>query len=129
MKNNHLRVVAANDAVPVGGALVSRDDVKRALHTGGQLAGTMAKGSFTAIRYAVFYMLMWLRILVRVVTSACAGLGLLALVLAAVFKPEWALMWKIASFSFCGFLAGWLYDGLLLWISPEPMMLDGRATE
>jgi hypothetical protein len=38
-------------------------------------------------------------------------------------------MWKIASFSFCGFLAGWLYDGLLLWISPEPMMLDGRATE
>lgn len=83
----------------------------------------------TVVRYGVFYLLMWLRILVSFVCTVCAAFGLIALVILAFIKPEFDILWKVGAFSFSAFMFGWLYDGLLLWISPEAMMIDGRPTD
>ncbi|MEX3614336.1 MAG: hypothetical protein VB141_11415 [Burkholderia gladioli] len=123
-----LKVVAANDNV-VTVAPARRVDMRGFLRSGGHAAASTGKGIFTVLRYAVFYVLMWLRILVHFVTTGCATLGLFGLVLAGILKPEWSLMCKIGTFSFSMFLIGWLYDGLLLAIAPAPMMLDGRMTQ
>jgi hypothetical protein len=79
-----------------------------------------------ATRILLFYPLMWLRLPVYFLTTFCAWMGMLGLVLAAALKPDWHLLWKLGTFSFGAFLIGWLYDGLLLLLSPSPLILDER---
>lgn len=83
------------------------------------------KGTARVIRYCIYYLMLWLRILVSWLSNVCAGVGLLALLLAWLFKPG-DYMWQIAGFSFGAFMVGWLYDTLLLLVAPEPIYLDGR---
>lgn len=87
------------------------------------LAG-IAIGGLVALRYIVFYPLMWLRIIVVPVTHLCAVLGLVGLCLAALMIPDTKLLWRLGAFSFGAFALGWAYDGLLLLLSPRPLLLD-----
>ncbi|KJV29328.1 hypothetical protein VI06_10510 [Aquitalea magnusonii] len=105
----------------------SHANLNRALRVSEQLAVSVGKGVLKAMLYVVFLALMWLRGIVHLVTGACAGIGLLALVIAAFLKPEFWLLWKLGAFSFAAFLAGWMYDGLLLAISPESIILGERT--
>lgn len=104
-----------------------KTNIRRALRVCGQLATNVSKGALKAMLYVAFLTLMWLRGVVHLVTGACASVGLLALVIAAFLKPEFGLLWKLGAFSFTAFMIGWIYDGLLLAISPEPIILGERA--
>lgn len=89
----------------------------------------MFKDMLKALHYAVFYLLMWARTLIRFVCSMASGLGLLVIVILFFVSPEKAdIMLRLAFMSFGAFLIGWLYDGLLLKLSPEALILDGRFT-
>lgn len=124
MKPN-LKLVAANENAVKATSKWASFSRKFAAATV-MFAFSAVKNTVKTLRYVIFYVLMWLRMLVHFVTSVCAGLGLLVLVLGLILKPEWGYLWKIGAFSFGAFLAGWLYDGLLLLIAPEQIMLDGR---
>lgn len=119
--------VVPNNHKPAAAAPVLNVDMYRILRTSSQLAANVGKGVLRAALYVVFLALMWLRGLVHLVTNTCASISLLALVIAAFLKPEFWLLWKLGAFSFAAFLAGWMYDGLLLAISPESIILGERA--
>jgi len=92
------------------------------------VAGRILVVVLTVMRYTLFYPLMWLRMLIVPLTHACAFLTLIGLVLAAVLFPDRMLLWRLGLFSFGAFAAGWAYDGVLLLLSPRPLVLTtGRA--
>ena len=76
------------------------------------------------LRTAAFFPLLWLRMLVLPITNFCAATSLAALCIAAVIFPDTTLMLRLGLFSLAAFLAGWLYDSLLLFLSPSPIILD-----
>lgn len=121
-----LKVVSRNEAFVA--AIPVRDaNFNRILRTCGQLAAFVGKAALGAVQYVVFLVLMWLRGVVHLVTGACASIGMLALAIAVFLKPEFWLLWKLGAFSFAAFMIGWMYDGLLLAISPGPIILGERA--
>lgn len=75
------------------------------------------------VSYLVFLALLWLRPLVRALARLVGGLMLLALAIGFfVVSPRHEhVLWVIGGASFASFLFGWLYDWLLLRISPEPI--------
>lgn len=79
------------------------------------------------LRVVAFFPLLWLRMLVLPITNFCAVTSLAALCIAAVVYPDTTLMLRLGLFSFAAFLAGWLYDSLLLFLSPSPIILDSRV--
>lgn len=124
-----LSIVAVNGAKTTeSNAPVSLSSFKQHIVTAGRLAGVVALGVLKGMRYALFYVLMWLRVVVHAATTFFCGIGLLTLVLMFLVYPDKSIMLKLAGFSFACFVIGWIYDGLLLMVSPEPMMLDGRPT-
>lgn len=80
-----------------------------------------------AIRYVLFLLMYWLRIVLYPVLSFAAGIGLIAsiILLATQHRPD--IMWKLGGFSFACFVVLWFYDAILLYLSPQQMMLDGRS--
>lgn len=98
-----------------------------------RFAGCVLAGAFLAVlvglRYVAFYLLMWLRMIVVPVTHACAFLALIGLALAALMFPDKLLLWRLGLFGFGAFVLGWLYDGLLLVLSPQPLILTNGNTE
>lgn len=83
-----------------------------------------------AVRLVAFYLLMWLRLPVKFLLAVVWIPCLLGLALLAVIRPEETrILWIFGCTSFGAFVLGWLYDGLLLLLSPEPLILDsGRMT-
>ena len=94
----------------------------------------VASFGFRVLRYMVFYPLMWLRMVVCFVCHlATVGL-LIAWLLGLLLIPETSIhrstvLWALGGGSFVAFCIGWLYDGLLLFLSPEPIFLDGRRSD
>lgn len=78
------------------------------------------------LRTAAFFPLLWLRMLVLPIMNLCAATSLAALCIAALIYPDTTLMLRLGLFSFAAFLAGWLYDSVLLLLSPGPIILDSR---
>lgn len=105
-------------AAPGGGA------AKRA-------AGTVAGGIIGALRYIVFLALLWLRVPLRFIFGIVGGLstfgllGTLALWAFAVEShpvlPKASLILGVISFVSITFM--WLYDSLLMRLSPETSFL------
>lgn len=83
-----------------------------------------------AVRLVAFYLLMWLRLPVKFLLAVVWIPCLVGLALLALIRPdESRILWILGSTSFGAFVAGWMYDGLLLLLSPEPLVLDtGRTT-
>lgn len=79
------------------------------------------------VRVVTFFPLLWLRMLVLPITNFCAVASLGALCIAALIFPDSTLLLRLGLFSFGAFMAGWLYDSLLLFLSPSPIILDSRV--
>lgn len=86
------------------------------------------------LRYAVGTVLLWLRGPLKFVAGGASFLAFIAMVLGAFIIPDEYvsksgtgkdfILLRLAGFSFLSFLAGWLYDTLLLWVHPEPIFLS-----
>jgi len=79
----------------------------------------------------LFFVLVLLRLVVHPVCEILSSLGLLATLIVCIVQPAG---WETAALRFGGFslalfIAGWLYDSLILWLSPEPMLLGGRFSD
>lgn len=124
----HLRLVSSNDFAP---RVAVPGSFRRYLRRTRGFCATVTTGFLRAsvwtVRNVLFYVLFWLRLVIRPLLMVAASLGLVAVVLGALFKPEWAYLLKIAGFSFACFLLAWLYDSVLLFLAPAPMMLEGRS--
>lgn len=86
-----------------------------------------ASGLLKLLRVAVFFPLLWLRMLVLPITGFCAVASLAALCIAALIHPDTTLMLRLGLFSFGAFMAGWLYDSMLLALSPSAVILDSHV--
>lgn len=125
---SHLRLVANDEHTPpVPNAGSFRRYLRRATGFCVTVSTGVLRASIWAVRNALFYVLFWLRLIIRPLLMVAATLGLVAVVLGALFKPEWAYLLKIAGFSFACFLLAWLYDSVLLFLAPAPMILEGRS--
>jgi hypothetical protein len=89
-----------------------------------RILASVAIGALVVLRYTAFYPLMWLRIIVVPLSQLCALLGFVGLCLAALMIPDAELLWRLGGFSFGAFALGWAYDGMLLLLSPRPLLLD-----
>ena len=81
----------------------------------------------TFCRHMLFLVLMWLRGPIRlflgiVGVPAMIALPIVALGLESPEKTQ--ILVGLAALSFGAFLLRWLYDSLLIWLSPEPIFLN-----
>lgn len=110
---------AANEPLPAkagGGESFAQE--------GQQTKGSTIIGFF---RYLVFLVLMWLRGPIRfflglVGVPAMLAIPLVGLGLDSQQKTE--IMLGLVALSFGAFVLRWLYDSLLIWLSPEPIFLN-----
>lgn len=124
----HLRLVTNDHSAPLVAEPGSfRRHLRRALGFCATVSTGFLRASVWTVRNVLFYVLFWLRLIIRPLLMVAAGLGLVAVVLGALLKPEWAYLLKIAGFSFACFLLAWLYDSVLLFLAPAPMILEGRS--
>ena len=101
--------------------------VYRALRASGIVMLAAAGVLLVLVRVVAFFPLLWLRMLVLPITNFCAVASLGALCIAALIHPDSTLLLRLGLFSFGAFMAGWLYDSLLLFLSPSPIILDSRV--
>lgn len=136
MTKPNLRLVAANDpapTVPLPAGGIRAFPLSRFLAGARSHAARGAGATFKVARYVVFFPLMWLRVLVVGLSGLVGGLCLLGAVLGFFLIPDdyanrVSVLWTLLGVSFGSFILSWVYDGLLLWLSPEPIFLDGRVT-
>lgn len=136
MTKPNLRLVAANDDTPAASPPaegIRAFPLSRILAGARTHAARGAGATFTVARYVLFFPLMWLRVLVVGLAGVVGGLCLLGAVLGFFLVPDdyanrATVLWSLMGASFGAFLLSWVYDGLLLWLSPEPIFLDGRVT-
>ncbi|MDP2770903.1 MAG: hypothetical protein ACTS5I_01675 [Rhodanobacter sp.] len=79
------------------------------------------------LRVSAFYVLLWIRIpLVLIcegVTSLSAGAFLVMLIVRG-WSNAIEVFWPLLAFSFGAFVLRWIYDGILMLLSPEEIALD-----
>lgn len=105
------------------------DRCARPLRVAGSILAGVAIAALICLRYVAFYLLMWLRVIVAPVSYFCAILGLIGLCLAAPLVGDKTLVWRLGLFSFGAFAVGWVYDGLLLVLSPRPLVLSSGTVD
>lgn len=87
----------------------------------------MLKGIFIFFRVILFYVLMWLRVPLVLLTQALTSLSAMAFVVMLIVRG-WSntieIFWPLLVISFGAFVLRWIYDGILLLLSPENILLD-----
>lgn len=77
------------------------------------------------LRWALYYVLMWIRPLMQFVMRLIAiptlAFGLIAFGIRDEARPH--LPWLLLGLSLSAFLIGWFYDSLILAVAPEPIQL------
>ena len=139
MSRVNLRVIAGGGGVnctpePSAQKKPFRPVIAGAMQSAGRHMWRLLKGGVRVLRYAVFYPLMWLRILVSAVCHIATVALLIGWLLGLLLIPDTSAhrmtaLWAMGGGSFVAFLVSWLYDGLLLLLSPEPIFLDGRRSD
>ncbi len=86
-----------------------------------------ARGALGALRYVVFLLLYWVRGPLRFLLGLVAGGSLLVAPilwfgLSSPNKVE--ILASVAAAGFAAFVLMWIYDSLLLRLSPEPIFLN-----
>ena len=106
---------AANEAQPVPHSSSPHKKAPR-------LAGMAARGLLGAFRYGAFLLLYWLRGPLRGLLGLCATLSLIALPMVALgmeaSPSKTNMLLSLFAAGFGSFLLSWLYDSLLLRLSP-----------
>ena len=87
----------------------------------------MLKALTTVLRVILFYLLLWLRVPVVLVLQAFTSLAAIAFIVMLVvrgWENAFAVFWPMLLISFGAFVASWIYDGVLMLLSPEDLLLD-----
>lgn len=86
-------------------------------------AARFGRGALTALRYAVFLVLMWMRGIVVGLCAMASVFFLIGLGLSWIVWPDKThILWSCGLLSFGSFVVMWGYDALLMRLSPQPMM-------
>lgn len=76
----------------------------------------------SVIRLPFFLVMYWLRLPILFVCNAISGLGLVAWLFAWYAFPETNMVWGFAYASLAAFVISWVYDFILMAISPQSMI-------
>lgn len=91
------------------------------------LGVAMLKVFLAVFRVILFYPLLWLRVPVTLILQAMTSFSAMAFVVMLIVRG-WSnaieVFWPLLVFSFGAFVVRWLYDGLLMLLSPENLLLD-----
>lgn len=136
---NHLRVVTQNgqriespNTREVAEPVRTKTMRKKLLLLARRLAASAGEALVWisgAIRYVLFLIMYWLRIVLYPVLSFAAGIGLIASIVLLATQNRLDIMWKLGAFSFGCFVVIWFYDTILMYLAPQQMMLDGRSNQ
>lgn len=78
-------------------------------------------------RIIIFYVLLWIRVPVALILQAVTSLSAMAFVVMLLVRG-WSnaldVFWPLLAFSFGAFVLRWVYDGILMLVSPEELFLD-----
>lgn len=78
-------------------------------------------------RAVIFYVLLWIRVPVALILQAVTSLSAMAFVVMVLVRG-WSnaldVFWPLLAFSFGAFVLRWVYDGILMLVSPEELFLD-----
>ena len=78
-------------------------------------------------RVVIFYVLLWIRVPVALILQAVTSLSAMAFVVMLIVRG-WSnaldVFWPLLAFSFGAFVLRWVYDGILMLVSPEELFLD-----
>ena len=91
------------------------------------LGVVMLKTISIIFRVILFYVLLWIRVPVALILQAVTSLSAMAFVVMLVVRG-WSnaidVFWPLLAFSFGAFVLRWIYDGILMLVSPEELFLD-----
>ncbi len=87
----------------------------------------MLKTISIIFRVIIFYVLLWIRVPVALILQAVTSLSAMAFVVMLIVRG-WSnaldVFWPLLAFSFGAFILRWVYDGILMLVSPEELFLD-----
>ncbi len=87
----------------------------------------MLKTISIIFRVIIFYVLLWIRVPVALILQAVTSLSAMAFVVMLLVRG-WSnaldVFWPLLAFSFGAFVLRWVYDGILMLVSPEELFLD-----
>ena len=87
----------------------------------------MLKTISIIFRVVIFYVLLWIRVPVALILQAVTSLSALVFVVMFIVRG-WSnaldVFWPLLAFSFGAFVLRWIYDGILMLVSPEELFLD-----
>ena len=87
----------------------------------------MLKTISIIFRVVIFYVLLWIRVPVALILQAVTSLSAMAFVVMLLVRG-WSnaldVFWPLLAFSFGAFVLRWVYDGILMLVSPEELFLD-----
>lgn len=79
------------------------------------------------LRVSAFYVLLWIRIPLVLICEGVTSLSAVALLVMLIVRG-WSnaieVFWPLLAFSFGAFVLRWIYDGILMLLSPEEIALD-----
>ena len=87
----------------------------------------MLKALTAVLRVILFYLLLWLRVPVVLVLKAFTSLAAIAFIVMLVvrgWENAFSVCWPMLLISFGAFVVRWIYDGILMLLSPEDLLLD-----
>lgn len=87
----------------------------------------MLKALTAVLRVILFYLLLWLRVPVVLVLQALTSLAAIAFAVMLVvrgWENAFSVFWPMLSVSFVAFVVRWIYDGVLMILSPDDLLLD-----
>ena len=91
------------------------------------LGVVMLKTISIIFRVVIFYVLLWIRVPVALILQAVTSLSAMAFVVMLIVRG-WSnaldVFWPLLAFSFGAFVLRWVYDGILMLVSPEELFLD-----
>lgn len=87
----------------------------------------MLKTISIIFRAIIFYVLLWIRVSVALILQAVTSLSAMAFIVMLIVRG-WSnaldVFWPLLAFSFGAFVLRWIYDGILMLVSPEELFLD-----
>ncbi len=79
------------------------------------------------LRVSAFYVLLWIRIPLVLICEGVTSLSAVAFLVMLIVRG-WSnaieVFWPLLAFSFGAFVLRWIYDGILMLLSPEEIALD-----
>lgn len=91
------------------------------------LAKIIIKFLIILLRVSAFYVLLWIRIPLVLICEGVTSLSAVAFLVMLIVRG-WSnaieVFWPLLAFSFGAFVLRWIYDGILMLLSPEEIALD-----